>query len=60
MRQLLNDLSFTALKISVNPVLTSFLNAEISETKINPLPNETKAASSESPICTDNSPLIRD
>lgn len=33
---------------------------EISETKINPLPNDTKAASSESPISLDNSPLILD
>jgi hypothetical protein len=33
---------------------------ETSETTINPLPNDTKAASSESPISADNSPLILD
>ena len=50
----------TALKISVKPDLTSFLNKEINETKIKPVPNETRAATSESPIWLDNSPFIRD
>ena len=50
----------TALKISAKPSLTSFLNKEISETKIKPVPNETRAASRESPIRSDNSPFIRD
>ena len=49
-----------ALKILEKPDLTSFLNNEISDTKINPVPNETMAASSESPIRSDNSPFIRD
>jgi hypothetical protein len=34
----------------LKPALTSFLNSEINETKIKPVPNETKAASSESPV----------
>jgi hypothetical protein len=50
----------TALKILVKPCLISFLNMEIIDTKIKPVPNETKAASSESPIRSDNSPFIRD
>jgi hypothetical protein len=33
---------------------------EINETNINPLPNDTKAASSGSPIWADSSPLILD
>ena len=35
-------------------------NNEISETKINPVPNETRAASRESPIWAESSPLILD
>ena len=50
----------TALKILPKPDLTSFLNKEINETKIRPVPNETRAASRESPILLDNSPFIRD
>ena len=50
----------TALKILVKPALTSFLKNEIIDTKINPVPNETRAASRESPIWLDNSPLILD
>ena len=50
----------TAWKTSVKPSLTSFLNNEINDTNINPVPNETKAASSESPIRSDNSPFTRD
>ena len=49
-RQIESCFEETALKISLKPALTSFLNSEINETNIKPVPNETMAASSESPI----------
>ena len=59
-RQLGNAFTLAAFIIAPKPVRTSFLKTEISDTKSKPVAKETKAADNESPICVDNSPLIRD